>query len=191
MDHRCLAMLMWALAKLQLQPSEPFLQDVMAYTLQLMPSMSLLSVVTLLGTFRDLQYLPPLPWMVEVCSAARAKLGSSTASLGSTGSTGGTGGMAPKKWQQRDCVRRFEESVAWYNQAVQAEAAARGLSSSSSSSSPVASLDGVDEMPVVSQQELQRRMARRALLAATGPGSEGLLAAAVGVAAAVAQQWHP
>jgi hypothetical protein len=182
-------MLMWAMGRFQMQPSEAFLQDVMACTLQLMPSMSLLSVVTLLGTFRDLQYLPPLPWMVEVCSAARAKLGSSEAG-GTAGSTAGRGGTAPKKWQMRNSVRRFEEAVAWYNQAVQAEAAARGLSSSSASSSPIASLDGSDGLEEVTQQEMQRRRARQALLAAANP-SEAMLAAAVGVAAAVAQSWHP
>jgi hypothetical protein len=172
MDHRSLAMLVWSLGRLQLQPSEPFLQAVMTSTLQQMPHMSLLSVVTIMSAFRALHYLPPLSWMVDVCIAARAKV--------SAGSTA-------KVWQQKDCVRRFEETVAWYNQALQQQTGSAGVSegSSSSSSSAEVLVDG-DE-----QQDMQRRRARMALLAASNAGSEGLLAAAVGIAAAVAQRWHP
>lgn len=172
MDHRSLAMLVWSLGRLQLQPSEPFLQAVMTSTLQQMPRMSLLSVVTIISAFRALHYLPPLPWMVEICSAARAKV--------STDSTA-------KVWQQKDCVRRFEETVVWYNQALQQQTGSAGVGEGSSSSAEV-SVDGEEQQ---GQQDMQRRRARMALLTASNAGSEGLLAAAVGIAAAVAQRWHP
>lgn len=169
-------MLMWALGRLQLQPSESFLQSVMAATLQAMPSMSLLSVVSILGAFRALHYLPPLPWMVEVCSAARQKVSADANSSMSL------------VWQQRASVRRFEETVGWYNQALQEQAAAVVGSSSGSSR------DGGEEAALVDEEGdgpgVQRRRARLALLAAAEK-SEAVLAAAVGIAAAVAQRWHP
>jgi hypothetical protein len=165
-------MLVWSLGRLQLQPSEPFLQAIRTSTLQQMPHMSLLSVVTIISAFRALHYLPPLPWMVEVCGTARAKV--------STDSTA-------KVWQQKDCVRRFEETVAWYNQALQQQAGSAGVSEGSSGSSVEVSVDGDEQQ----QQDMQRRRARMALLAASNAGSEGLLAAALGIAAAVAQRWHP
>lgn len=168
MDHRALAMLLWSLSRLQLQPSEPFLQAVMASTRQHMPSMSLLSIVTILSAFKSLRYLPPLPWMVEVCSAARAKV--------STDSTA-------KVWQQRACVRRFEETVAWYNQTVQQQT---GVSLSSVDGS----MDG-EEVEEVEWQEEVARSRRLRLGMAAKTSSEAMLAAAMGVAAAVAQQWHP
>jgi hypothetical protein len=179
-------MLMWALGRLQLQPSESFLQSVMASTLQAMPSMSLLSVVSILGAFRALHFLPPLAWMVEVCSAARRKV-----------SADGDGDAAAKSqvWQQRACVRRFEETVGWYNQALQEQAAAVAGSSSDGSSSGSRDGSSVGEASVDGEEErdgpaMQRRRARLALLAAAEK-SEAVLAAAVGIAAAVAQRWHP
>lgn len=165
LDSRALAMLLWALGRLQLQPSETFLQSAMSATLVLMPSMSLLSVVTILAAFRALQYLPPLQWMVEVCGAARAKVSSDASA---------------RVWQQRDCVRRFEETVAWYNQALQQQAGG--------------SLDELDAVGQVQDEQEQQQAAhkqrQRARMLAQNPGSDAMLAAAVGVAAAVAQQWR-
>jgi len=161
LDQASLAMLLWSLGKLQLQPPEAFLQAVMAATRQLMPSMSLVSVVSILEAFKALQYLPPLPWLLEVCAAARAKV---------------TSDSSPKGWQRKKCVRRFEETVEWYNQAMQAAAQGGG--------------SGNDESQQLDKQQ-QRQQARVGMLAAGSAGSEAVLAAAVGVAAAVAQQWHP
>lgn len=174
MDHRALGMLLWSLGRLQLQPSEAFLQDVLASTLQHVRSMSLLSIVTILSSCKALQYLPPLPWMVEVCSAARAKVGSDSTA---------------KVWQQRGCVRRFEETVAWYNQAMQQQAGA----GSGASSSVEGSLDGEEGTEGGEGQQLQQAAVRRrrARMGMAGSEAEAMLAAAVGVAAAVAQQWHP
>lgn len=165
MDQASVAMLLWSLGKLQLQPPEAFLQAAMAATQQVMPSMSLLSVVSILESFKALQYLPPLPWLLEVCAAARAKV---------------TSDSSPKGWQRRKCVRRFEETVEWYNQAMQAAAQGGGNG------------NGVpdDESQQLDKQQ-QRQQARVGMLAASSAGSEAVLAAAVGVAAAVAQQWHP
>lgn len=177
LDHRALAMLMWALGRLQLQPSEAFLQSVMAATLQAMPGMSLLSVVSILGAFRALHYLPPLPWMVEVCSAARRKV---SADANSTSQV----------WQQRASVRRFEETVGWYNQALQEQAAAVVGSSSSGGSRRDGSVEDALAEEEGDGPGVQRRRARLALLAAAEK-SEAVLAAAVGIAAAVAQRWHP
>lgn len=159
-------MLLWSLGRLQLQPPQPFLQAAMAATLHLMPGMSLLSIVSILAAFRTLQYLPPLPWMLEVCAAARAKVSTDDSARG---------------WQQRACVRRFEETLEWYNQAVQ-QAAAGGAAAGSVLT---------DEALLQHGQRQQQRARAMGMLAAGAAGSEAMLAAAVGVAAAVAQQWHP
>jgi hypothetical protein len=176
-------MMLWALARLQLRPRKSLMQAALAATLRALPGASLLSITSILAALRRLEYLPPLPWMVEVCGAARAKVGSDA---------------SPTTWQRKDCVRRFEEAVTWFNEASShAAAQAAGASPTSSIGSPTSSQDELDESSSDAGQQQQQRArqqrqkARMSMLAAANSSSEGLIAAAVGVAAAVAQQWHP
>jgi hypothetical protein len=188
MDHASLAMFMWALPRLQLRPSEGLMQAVLAATLRQLPAASLLSVTSILAALQALKYLPPLAWMVDVCGAARAKVNAD---------------VSPTAWQRRDCVRRFEAAVVWYNEAAAAAAAGTDASSASASSSgssmhsasasPTSSVDDGDVAGSKQQQLVhqQRQQARMRMLSAAKESSDSLLAAAVGVAAAVAQHWHP
>eukprot|EP00775_Hariotina_reticulata_P013189 gene13189-13320_t len=84
MDHRSLAMTLWGLAQLQSRPSEQLLRCCVMSTSRLLrkDGMTLLSLTTILSAMRCLNYLPPLPWMIEggVMKRAVGVLGSSSAS---------------------------------------------------------------------------------------------------------------
>lgn len=167
MDQACLAMVMWSLVKLQHKPSEQFLQQILAATTAQLQKMTLLSVTTILAALQALEYLPPLPWMSETCKAARAKVSSDP---------------SPQPWQRRVCVRRLEETVSWVNSVVQQQQQ-HGASSRAADQDP-------------GTKGVQRRVAGAVLKGAAGvlgagnTSSEAIIAAAVGVAAAVAQQWR-
>lgn len=167
MDHSCLSMSMWAISRLSLRPSEPLLRAFLAATTSQLPYMSLISITTILSGFRALGYLPPLGWMVETCNAARSIYNSDVSS---------------KPWQRRNSLRRLEETVAWFNATVQLQVEVAGDGQS----------DGQSDCQ---QQQAGARggSGRRAanVLGVNTAGSEAMIAAAVGVAAAVAQQWHP
>ncbi|KAF8061900.1 hypothetical protein HT031_004160 [Scenedesmus sp. PABB004] len=155
MDQACLGMLMWALAALRLRPAEPLLHGVLAATSAALPHMTLLSLTSVLAALQALNYLPPLAWMVETCSAARARLGDG-------------GGARPAA--RRASARRLEEAVAWFNAAVAAQQPGGPPPAGGRAGAPPPG---------------------RAGLLPGGANSEAVLAAAVGVAAAVAQTWHP
>jgi hypothetical protein len=181
MDHRSLAMTVWGMTRLQSRPSKQLLDSCLAATSRLLrqDSMTLLSLTTILSAVRSLQYLPPLPWMIEACSAARSLVNTD---------------LSPKPWQRKDCVRRLEDVVSWFNLVMQQqqqqgqqcdaggaggdrEAHGRGGEAGSSDRSS-------------SQQGGVMRTAA-GVLGSSSTSSEAMIAAAVGVAAAVAQQWHP
>jgi hypothetical protein len=171
MDHPCLAMSMWAIARLSLRPCEPLLQAFLQATTAQLPTMSLISITTLLCGFRALGYLPPLAWMVESCNAARSIYNSD---------------VSCKAWQRRNNLRRLEETVTWFNTTVQLQA--------EGSAAAGAAADGESDEQ---QQGLGSRgvggLSRKAagMMGVNTASSEAMIAAAVGVAAAVAQQWHP
>ncbi|WIA38578.1 hypothetical protein OEZ86_001889 [Tetradesmus obliquus] len=171
MDHSCLSMSMWAISRLSLRPSEPLLRAFLAATTSQLPAMSLISITTILSGFRTLGYLPPLGWMVETCNAARSIYNSDASS---------------KPWQRRNSLRRLEETVTWFNTTVQLQVEVAGDGQS----------DGQNDGQSDGQQQqagARGGSGRRAanVLGVNTAGSEAMIAAAVGVAAAVAQQWHP
>jgi hypothetical protein len=158
-------MSMWAIARLSLRPNEPLLQAFLQATTAQLPAMSLISITTILSGFRALEYLPPLGWMVETCNAARSIYNSD---------------ISCKPWQRRNNLRRLEETVTWFNTTVQLQAGAAGdgLSGAQQQNAGASGLGG-------------RGKRGAGMLGVNTASSEAMIAAAVGVAAAVAQQWHP
>lgn len=166
MDSTCLAMLMWSLPRLKLRPSEQFLQQCLTTTSAQLPQMTLLSITSVLAALQALGYLPPVSWMVETCQAARVKVNTD---------------VTPKKWQRRACVRRLEETVKWFNDVTMQQQQGANIDRDSRE---------------LEDRSMQRRAVGAVLKGAAGilgagnTSSEALIAAAVGVAAAVAQQWR-
>lgn len=171
MDHSCLAMSMWAMARLRLRPSEALLQACLAATTARLPGMTLVSITSILAALQGLHYLPPLAWMVDTCNAARL--------IYNTDQT-------PKPWQRRASLKRLEETVGWFNTMVQQQAEAAAAAADEGH----AKLGGAAGGHGGVKAGVQGR-GRVGGVLGNSTSSEAMIAAAVGVAAAVVQQWHP
>ena len=103
---------------------------------------------------------------------------------------GGGGSEGGVTLQSRRCVRLLREGVTWYRHHV--EQAAAASSSSGSRRRGMQSRRGVDGGKGGGEEDEQTLLGvwRRKLGAGVGgPGSDAAIAAAIGVAAAVARQW--
>jgi hypothetical protein len=133
--------------------------------------MSLISITTVLSGFRALGYLPPLAWMVETCNAARNIYNSD---------------VSCKSWQRRNNLRRLEETVTWFNTTVQLQA------EGGAAAGAAADVGADEQQKGVGSRGMGGKIRKGAsVLGVNTASSEAMIAAAVGVAAAVAQQWHP
>lgn len=69
-SHQELAMLLWALARMEQRPEPSWLASYLEASKQQLPSMSLLSIATILAGLQTLDFLPPSAWMSAACATA-------------------------------------------------------------------------------------------------------------------------